>query len=329
MVMENDPQRFRIAPIEELIAADPQLAQTLLPGRINTAEEQSDVSPRGLAHWRETHLRMVYAPASQRLWDNKVLRCLSGIRLDHTIYPFTLKGEKYLNSRWKRGLDFTVGVVGSLLSFPIIAVAVAAIKISVPEKSPLISRFRHGRNNQQFNMYKIRSQREDTSINGEIKPIPVGRFLRVMSIDELPQFWNVVIGHMSVVGRRPTLPVDYEKAEIRLLGEVPYEKAKSKLGFTDEKWNSEGLAGEFREKVVEAADVARRYTRLKYEAFVANHYAKPGLSGLYQVLGRRDLALEDRVLLDLVYERRIASLGLDLAIIISTVWAVVKRKGAK
>lgn len=270
-----------------------------------------------------------HASPSQHLWDNKVFRFLSNIRLDQTVYPFTLKGEDYLSSGWKRGFDVSVGLFGLLVSAPLIAAATVAIKINVPEKSPFITRYRHGLKNKQFNMYKIRSQRRDTSTDGTIKPVLVGRLLRTTSIDELPQFWHVLSGEMSAVGRRPTLPIDYQNIEKRFLGEIPYQEAKRCLGFTDEQWNSNLLNDEFRTRVVSLADMVRTVSRPKYEKYVANDRAKPGLTGLYQVLGRKDIALRDRVALELAYERRFASLGLDMAILAATVWAVLKRKGAR
>lgn len=278
-----------------------------------------------LESWHQFH----HASPSQRLWDNKVFRFLSNIRLDQTVYPFTLKGEDYLSSGWKRGLDVSVGLFGLLVSALPIAAAAIAIKINVPEKSPFITRYRHGLNNNQFNMYKIRSQRTDTSTDGTINTVAVGRLLRATSIDELPQFWHVLSGDMSAVGRRPTLPIDYQKIETRFLGEIPYQKAKRYLKFTDEQWNSNLLDEQSRARVVSLADWVRTVSKPKYEKYVSNNRAKPGLTGLYQVLGRKDIALEDRVALELAYERRLASLGLDMAILAATVWAVLQRKGAR
>lgn len=265
----------------------------------------------------------------QRLWDNKVFRMLSGIRLDHTFYPFSLKGDQYLSSGWKRGLDLTVGGIGALVSSVPIALGALAIKINIPEENPFITRFRYGINNQRFDMFKLRSQRTDTSaVYRKTDPVFVGKILRTTSIDELPQFGNVLRGEMSVVGRRPTLPVDYEQAQIRFLGEIPYQEAKRRLGFTDEQWHDGMVDEDFKAKVESCADLVRKYTRLPYAEFVSNRRAKPGLTGLYQILGRKDLSLENRVLLDLAYERN-ASLGLDIAIIISTVWPILLRKGAR
>lgn len=280
-----------------------------------------------LESWHQSPHEVHVSP-SQRLWDNKVFRLLKSIRLDHTIYPFTLKGEDYLNSGWKRGLDVGVGLLGTALFALPIGLGAIAIKINVPDKNPFITRYRYGLNNDRFNMYKIRSQSIDTSNNGIVDPVAVGRILRVTSIDEFPQVLNLLSGQMSAVGRRPTLPIDYQNVEKLFLGEIPYQRAKRHLGFTDEQWNSGLLDEEFRSRVVSYADQVRVVTRPIYEKYVANDRAKPGATGLYQVLGRKNIPLKDRVKLELAYER-VASLGLDLAILAATPWAVLRRKGAR
>lgn len=110
----------------------------------------------------------------------------------------------------KTFLDYSVaGLVLVLLSPVLIAIA-AAVKFS--SKGPvLFHQKRHGWNNEIIWIYKFRSMKVHEELHGGVtqaqkydpRVTPVGRFLRKTSLDELPQFINVLQGRMSVVGPRP------------------------------------------------------------------------------------------------------------------------------
>jgi len=112
--------------------------------------------------------------------------------------------------------------------------------------------------------------RNDPRITG------VGRFLRATSLDELPQFFNVLFGQMSVVGPRPI--VDSEIA----------------------KYSSD---------------------------FVAYASVKPGVTGLWQVMGRSDTSYSERVHLDVQYVNNMNFI-MDLRIILKTISVVLNGRGA-
>ena len=121
---------------------------------------------------------------------------------------------------WKRAVDVVGAVTGLAVSAPVIALAAAAIKFSSP--GPIFfTQEREGLGGRRFRMWKLRTmaidaeERKDelTKFNEQDGPAfkmrrdprttAAGRFLRWMSLDELPQFWNVLVGDMTLVGPRP------------------------------------------------------------------------------------------------------------------------------
>jgi lipopolysaccharide/colanic/teichoic acid biosynthesis glycosyltransferase len=125
------------------------------------------------------------------------------------------------NSAVKRCFDVLVSGVGLLVLLPLLLVI--AVMIRVDSVGPAFYRqTRVGPDGQQFGMLKFRTRRVPDR-NAEPSRIPtlrtlranaekdpqvtnIGRFLRRYSLDELPQFWNVLVGDMSIVGPRPSLP---------------------------------------------------------------------------------------------------------------------------
>lgn len=109
----------------------------------------------------------------------------------------------------KRFLDVAISVLVILFIFswlyPILAII---IKMQSPGPV-LFKQLRTGRDNKSFWCYKFRSMRVNYECNNvqasrnDSRITPIGRFMRRTSIDELPQFFNVLFGHMSVVGPRP------------------------------------------------------------------------------------------------------------------------------
>lgn len=194
----------------------------------------------------------------------------------------------------KRALDVVLGTVGIVLAAPIIGAAALAIRLT--SSGPVFfGQVRCGLNGRHFTMWKLRTMDADAEsrlkdlvhlnemdgpvfkIRNDPRVTRVGHFLRRTSLDELPQFWNVVRGDMSLVGPRP--PVPQELAQYRT---------------TD-----------------------RRRISMR-----------PGLTCLWQVCGRNDVAaFSDWVKLDLEYIDT-WSLGNDLRILLRTIPAVLRGSGA-
>jgi len=121
--------------------------------------------------------------------------------------------DVFWNRVVKRAEDIVGGVVGLILSAPILAVAAAFIKASSP--GPVFySQERCGERGNTFIIYKLRTMRTDAETQSgpvfasreDSRTTRVGAFLRRYNLDELPQFWNVLAGHMSLVGPRPERP---------------------------------------------------------------------------------------------------------------------------
>jgi exopolysaccharide biosynthesis polyprenyl glycosylphosphotransferase len=210
--------------------------------------------------------------------------------------PFLTFERSAISLPWrvlKRSFDLVFAISLMILLSPVfIGIAIAVL---ISSGWPIFySQKRVGLNGKTFKFYKFRSMIKDADkIVHEVENIhasdhvlfknrqdprvtPVGRILRKYSLDELPQFLNVINNSMSVVGPRPALP-----SEVSVYNSI-YER------------------------------------RL---------IAKPGITGPWQISGRSDLDLRTSVALDLNYLIN-WSFTRDLWIIVSTVGAVFKGKGA-
>lgn len=114
-----------------------------------------------------------------------------------------------LNGIVKRGSDIVLSLLILILIFPVMVVIALAVKLTSP--GPVIfSQRRYGLDGKEIIVYKFRSMsvmEDGTSVRqakkGDSRVTPVGRFLRRTSLDEFPQFFNVLQGRMSIVGPRP------------------------------------------------------------------------------------------------------------------------------
>jgi exopolysaccharide biosynthesis polyprenyl glycosylphosphotransferase len=193
----------------------------------------------------------------------------------------------------KRIFDFMTSGLGILVLAPFFLVT--AILIKITSRGPVFfKQARFGLHGRKFTLYKFRTMRtgahdilsDVTDLDSMTTPefrhkktrwiTPVGRFLRKFSLDELPQLFNVFIGHMSIVGPRPTVPDEVDKYKT---------------------WQR------------------RRFSM------------KPGITCLWQVNGRNNIAFEDWMKLDLEYLDN-WSLWLDAKILFKTIPVVIFGIGA-
>ncbi|MBN8549548.1 MAG: sugar transferase [Deltaproteobacteria bacterium] len=147
--------------------------------------------------------------------------------------------------RWELAVKRGIDVVIAALLLLVLAIPMAVIAFLIKRTSPgpvFYSQTRVGLNGRLFNLHKFRSMVDDADkqlealreLNEMVGPAfklkndprvtPIGRWLRRLSIDELPQLWNVLVGEMSLVGPRPPVPGEvslYERKDRRRLSMRP------------------------------------------------------------------------------------------------------------
>ena len=154
-----------------------------------------------------------------------------------------------LSSIGKRWLDVVGAIIGLVITAIIFIPIAIVIKIDSPG-SILYSQVRCGFNGKPFRMWKFRTMIEDADkqkhlVENEFQGCifknqndwritRVGKFLRRHSLDEFPQFWNVLKGEMSLVGTRPPTPDEVQEYE-----DYHYQRLFVKPGITGE-WQTNG-----------------------------------------------------------------------------------------
>ena len=146
----------------------------------------------------------------------------------YSVVTYTRFQSSYKRLLIKRVMDIAGGLVGMLITLFLFPFVALAIKLDSPGPV-LFSQTRIGRNGRRFQIYKFRSmyidaeeRKKELEKQNEIQGLmfkmendprvtKVGKFIRKTSIDELPQFFNVLKGDMSLVGTRPPTEDEFEK----------------------------------------------------------------------------------------------------------------------
>ena len=147
---------------------------------------------------------------------------------DFTVVTYSAFHSSYKRQLIKRLMDIAGGLAGSALTLVLMPFLAVAIKLDSPGPV-LFSQTRIGRNGRRFKIYKFRSMYADAEarkkelerenqvkglmfkMENDPRVTKVGRFLRKTSLDEFPQFFNVLLGDMSLVGTRPPTEDEFEK----------------------------------------------------------------------------------------------------------------------
>jgi sugar transferase (PEP-CTERM system associated) len=162
----------------------------------------------------------------------------------------------------KRAIDIVAASIGFLVTLPVMAIIAAAVKLTSPGDA-IFRQERVGRNGRVFTLYKFRSMRSDAEAltgavwakPGDDRVTPIGRFLRRSRLDELPQFWNVLRGDISLVGPRPERP-EFVKG---LTKDIPFYGQRHVV--------KPGLTGWAQVKYAYGASVQDALEKLQYDLF--------------------------------------------------------------
>jgi exopolysaccharide biosynthesis polyprenyl glycosylphosphotransferase len=166
----------------------------------------------------------------------------------------------------KRMIDILIAITG--LSICIILTPIAALIILVDSGLPIIyNQIRSGKGNKLYYIYKFRTMFQDAEKDGrahvaeenDSRVTRTGVFLRRTHIDELPQFWNVLLGDMSVVGpraERPELITKYQE-------EIPFYRARLLV--------KPGITGWAQVNYGYSATIAQTIVKLEYDLYYIKH----------------------------------------------------------
>jgi exopolysaccharide biosynthesis polyprenyl glycosylphosphotransferase len=274
--LDDIPKIFHRDAVDEVVFVVPRSRLNALQGAIDRCETEG-----------------VVVTVAVDLFDTKLARS-SVTELDGLpLLSFKTTRAKEWELLVKRVFDLTASGLGLIVLLPLFLIM--AVLIKATSKGPVFfKQNRLGLAGRRFTLYKFRTMRqgaqavlsEVSDLNAMTTPefkekktswiTPVGRVMRTFSIDELPQLINVFVGHMSIVGPRPTVPDEVDKYQ---------------------DWHR------------------RRFSM------------KPGITCLWQVNGRNNIAFEDWMKLDLEYLDN-WSLWLDAKILLKTVPVVIFGIGA-
>jgi sugar transferase (PEP-CTERM system associated) len=163
-------------------------------------------------------------------------------------------------------VHWIVALLGTILSLPI--VIVTAVLIKLESKGPVFyKQERVGRNGRTFVLAKFRSMRVDAELDGPVwaskgdsRTTRVGRVIRKIRVDEIPQFWNILKGEMSFVGPRPERP----HFVAQLAEEIPFYEQRHLI--------APGLTGWAQIKYPYGASIEDARQKLQYDLFyIKNH----------------------------------------------------------
>jgi exopolysaccharide biosynthesis polyprenyl glycosylphosphotransferase len=165
----------------------------------------------------------------------------------------------------KRASDLVFSAIGLVLAAPLILLTGLAVWL-LSGRPVLYRQERVGQHNSRFTLYKFRSMRLDAESGGPVwarenddRVTAIGRFIRLTRLDELPQLWNVLVGHMSFVGPRPERPFFVDE----LSGQVPFYRLRHAV--------KPGITGWAQVKFRYADSIESAIEKLRYDLYYVKH----------------------------------------------------------
>jgi len=182
------------------------------------------------------------------------------------IFSDGFSSGRMFSSAVKRIFDITASVILLTLTLPIIALFAVLVKLD--SKGPAFFRqTRVGLYGEPFTLIKLRSMRTDAEKDGakwaekdDPRITRIGRFIRKVRIDELPQTWSVLMGQMSFVGPRPEVPAFVESLE----EQIPF--------YSERHMVKPGITGWAQINYPYGASVEDSRSKLEYDLYYAKNY---------------------------------------------------------
>jgi sugar transferase (PEP-CTERM system associated) len=208
------------------------------------------------------HLASVYEEYTGKI-------AVENLRPSWLIFSAGFKSSRVTKAA-KRAADVAIALIGIVVSAPLIGILALAIKMT--SRGPVFySQDRVGQHGRVFKVRKLRSMRQDAeagtgpvwSSRQDDRITPIGRFLRSTRLDELPQFWCVLIGHMSFVGPRPERPEFVQS----LTREIPFYGLRHAV--------KPGITGWAQVRYTYGASVEDAMQKLQFDLFYIKHMSLP------------------------------------------------------
>ncbi|TXC71902.1 TIGR03013 family PEP-CTERM/XrtA system glycosyltransferase [Sphingomonas ginsenosidivorax] len=193
---------------------------------------------------------------------------LNSVNPSWLIFSDGFASTRMLSSVFKRAFDIIAS--GLLLAITLPVILLTALAIKIESRGPAFYRQRRvGLYNESFDILKLRSMRQDAEVAGKAvwaaeqdpRITRIGRFIRKVRIDELPQTWTVLKGEMSFVGPRPERPQFVEQLEDQL----PY--------YAERHMVKPGITGWAQINYPYGASIEDARHKLEYDLYYAKNYS--------------------------------------------------------
>ena len=257
-------------PAEKVIADQESLAN--IATKLNATEIVVAVTERRgfpTAPLLECRLRGFVVTNFLNFWERETRQVMLDL-LDPSwmIYSDGFQVAGALNAVLKRTFDMLISFLILILASPVLVLAAIAVRLDSP--GPVFyKQERVGRNGKVFNIFKLRTMRNDAEVGGvpqwagsrDPRVTRVGGFLRLTRIDEIPQVFNVLRGDMSFVGPRPERPFFVET----LAREIPYYRERLRM--------RPGITGWAQINYPYGASIEDAKAKLSYDLYYIKNYS--------------------------------------------------------